>query len=39
LRKACGEGPNISYCSACYTGNYPTEIIDVEDILPAGVRR
>src|SRR5579863_3639342 len=39
LRKACGEGPNISYCSACYTGNYPTEIIDVEDILPAAARR
>src|SRR6202142_1829747 len=39
LKKACGEGENISYCSACYTGNYPTEIIDVEEILPAVVRR
>ena len=39
LKKACGEGPQISYCSACYTGKYPTEIIDVEEILPAAVRR
>jgi amidophosphoribosyltransferase len=39
LKKACGEGANISYCSACYTGKYPTEIIDVEEILPAVVRR
>ena len=39
LKRACGEGANISYCSACYTGNYPTEIIDVEEILPAAVRR
>ncbi|HET9408842.1 MAG TPA: amidophosphoribosyltransferase [Candidatus Sulfotelmatobacter sp.] len=39
LKKACGEGENISYCSACYTGQYPTEIIDVEEILPASVRR
>ena len=39
LKKACGEGETISYCSACYTGKYPTEIIDVEEILPAAVRR
>src|SRR5258708_6253588 len=38
LKKACGEGANISYCSACYTGQYPTEILDVEEIL-AGVWR
>ncbi|MGA1987110.1 MAG: amidophosphoribosyltransferase [Candidatus Sulfotelmatobacter sp.] len=35
LKKACGEGEKISYCSACYTGNYPTDIIDVEEIQPA----
>jgi amidophosphoribosyltransferase len=23
------------YCTACYTGNYPTQWVDVEDILPA----
>ena len=39
LKKACGEGDKISYCSACYTGNYPTDIIDVEEIQPAAARR
>jgi amidophosphoribosyltransferase len=39
LKKACGEGAETSYCTACYTGNYPTDIIDVEDILPATARR
>ena len=39
LKKACGEGEKISYCSACYTGNYPTDIIDVEEIQPASARR
>lgn len=24
------------YCTACYTGNYPTQWIDVDEILPAG---
>jgi amidophosphoribosyltransferase len=38
LKKACGEGETTSYCSACYTGKYPTSIVDVEEILPA-VRR
>jgi len=35
LKKACGEGEKTSYCSACYTGKYPTSIVDVEEILPA----
>jgi amidophosphoribosyltransferase len=39
LKRACGEGEKISYCSACYTGKYPTDIIDVENIQPAAVRR
>jgi amidophosphoribosyltransferase len=39
LKRACGEGDKISYCSACYTGKYPTEIVDVEEILPAAARR
>src|SRR6202047_4637912 len=39
LKKACGEGEKISYCSACYTGKYPTSIVDVEEILPAAVPR
>jgi amidophosphoribosyltransferase len=39
LKKACGEGERISYCSACYTGKYPTNIIDVDEILPAAMPR
>ncbi len=39
LKKACGEGEKTSYCSACYTGKYPTSIVDVEEILPAGAPR
>ena len=38
LKKACGEGERTSYCSACYTGKYPTSIVDVEEIQPAVVR-
>src|ERR1700747_2164183 len=39
LKKACGEGEKISYCSACYTGKYPTDIVDVDEIQPAAARR
>lgn len=38
LKKACGEGQPTSYCTACYTGNYPTDIIDVDEIQPASAR-
>jgi amidophosphoribosyltransferase len=34
LKKACADGGKTTYCSACYTGNYPTKI-DVEEIQPA----
>ncbi|MFP5207979.1 MAG: amidophosphoribosyltransferase [Acidobacteriota bacterium] len=37
LLKACGSSENTSYCTACYTGNYPTQWVDVEEILPAAV--
>ncbi|MGA7219044.1 MAG: amidophosphoribosyltransferase [Candidatus Sulfotelmatobacter sp.] len=39
LKKACGDGEKTSYCSACYTGNYPITAIDVEEIQPASVIR
>ncbi|WP_254062182.1 amidophosphoribosyltransferase [Acidobacterium sp. S8] len=39
LQKACDGGEGNQYCVACYTGNYPTEWVDVEDILPAAVAR
>jgi len=37
LRKACGDGEKTTYCTACYTGVYPTSWVDVEEIQPAGV--
>ncbi|HUB51755.1 MAG TPA: amidophosphoribosyltransferase [Terracidiphilus sp.] len=37
LLKACKTEPTMGYCTACYTGNYPTQWVDVEDILPAAV--
>jgi amidophosphoribosyltransferase len=33
LLKACDGG----FCVACYTGNYPTAWVDVDEILPAAV--
>jgi amidophosphoribosyltransferase len=38
LKKACADGEKTTYCSACYTGHYPTKI-DVEEILPAAASR
>ncbi len=35
MKQACGEGEEIQYCSACYTGNYPTRGVDVDKIQPA----
>ncbi len=37
LKKACGEGEKTDYCTACYTGKYPTNWVDVEEIQPAAV--
>jgi amidophosphoribosyltransferase len=35
LKKACGEGEQTTYCSACYTGQYPTNWVDVDEIQAA----
>src|SRR4051812_33422261 len=35
LKKACGESEELTFCSACYTGKYPTEWVDIADIAPA----
>jgi amidophosphoribosyltransferase len=35
MKEACGEGDKTTYCTACYTGKYPTNYIDVEEIKPA----
>jgi amidophosphoribosyltransferase len=37
LKRACHDGENTTYCTACYTGRYPTNLVDVEEIQPAAV--
>ena len=37
MKKACGDGEKTTYCTACYTGKYPTNWVDVEEILPVAV--
>ena len=37
LKKACGEGEKTTYCTSCYTGSYPTNFVDVEEIQPASI--
>ena len=39
LKAACGEGDKTNYCTACYTGKYPTNWVDVEEIQPASVSK
>jgi amidophosphoribosyltransferase len=35
LERACDGGEGNHYCTACYTGEYPTQWVDVSEILPA----
>jgi amidophosphoribosyltransferase len=35
LKMACDGGEGNQFCTACYTGKYPTQWVDVADILPA----
>ncbi|MGH9604309.1 MAG: amidophosphoribosyltransferase [Terracidiphilus sp.] len=37
LLKACDGAGRDRYCTACYTDNYPTQWVDVEEILPAAM--
>jgi amidophosphoribosyltransferase len=37
MKTACGDGEKTTYCTACYTGVYPTNIVDVDEIQPAAV--
>jgi amidophosphoribosyltransferase len=39
MKKACGDGEKTSYCTACYTGVYPTNWVEVEEIQPASVSK
>jgi amidophosphoribosyltransferase len=35
MKEACAEGEKTTYCTACYTGIYPTEFVDIRDVKPA----
>ena len=37
LLKSCDDHDHNKFCTACYTGNYPTQWVDVDEILPASV--
>ncbi|MGH9602018.1 MAG: amidophosphoribosyltransferase, partial [Terriglobales bacterium] len=41
MKRACGEGEKTTYCTACYTGVYPTAYVDVllEDVQAAAVTK
>jgi amidophosphoribosyltransferase len=39
MKKACADGEKTTYCTACYTGVYPTNWVDVEEIQPAVVSK
>jgi amidophosphoribosyltransferase len=39
LKKACDDRAETNYCTACYTGSYPTNWVDVEGIQPAVVSK
>jgi amidophosphoribosyltransferase len=41
MKEACGEGQKTTYCTACYTGTYPTPWVDVllEDVQAAPVKK
>ena len=38
LRHAVAD-ENHDYCYACYTGNYPTELVNIEELMAARGRR
>jgi amidophosphoribosyltransferase len=35
LRKAVEDDQKHEYCYACYTGNYPTELVNIEELMSA----
>jgi amidophosphoribosyltransferase len=39
LRKAVGDEENHDYCYACYTGDYPTELVNIEELISARQKR
>ncbi|MGH9555680.1 MAG: amidophosphoribosyltransferase [Terriglobales bacterium] len=41
MKQACADGEKTTYCTACYTGVYPTAHVDVllEDVQPAAIEK
>ena len=39
LRKAVADDERHEFCYACYTGNYPTELINIEELIAAKPKR
>jgi len=39
LRRDKRDGQKTTYCTACYTGQYPTDWVDIEDIQPVVTRK
>ena len=37
MLRCCGSTDGKGFCTACYTGKYPTQWVDVDEILPATV--
>ena len=36
LRQSASEGPDVTYCTACYTGKYPTDVVGVDGFAGHG---
>jgi amidophosphoribosyltransferase len=36
LREAVGDSEKHEYCYACYSGNYPTELVNIEQLMHNG---
>jgi amidophosphoribosyltransferase len=39
LRKAVDDDQRHEYCYACYTGDYPTELVNIDDLISARQKR
>ncbi len=39
LREAVGDAERHDYCYACYTGDYPTELVNIEDLIASKKHR
>jgi len=39
LRQAVGDSERHDYCYACYTGNYPTELVNISELMAAKERK